>query len=63
MVGQSQSAAEVTKIINETHTASIGEFEMAKEARAIADKELIELKNLARDIHRVIKDIEGKSSK
>jgi hypothetical protein len=36
---------------------------MAKEARAIADKELIELKNLARDIHRVIKDIEGKSSK
>ena len=63
MVGQSHSAAEVTKIINETHTASIGEFEMAKEARAIADKELIELKNLARDIHRVIKDIEGKSSK
>ncbi len=63
MVGQSQSAAEVTKIINETHAASIGEFEMAKEARAIADKELIELKNLARDIHRVIKDIEGKSSK
>jgi hypothetical protein len=63
MVGQSQSASEVTKIINETHTASISEFEMAKEARAIADKELIELKNLARDIHRVIKDIEGKSSK
>ena len=63
MVGQAQSAAEVAKIINETHTASIGEFEMAKEARAIADKELVELKNLARDIHRVIKDIEGKSSK
>ena len=63
MVGQAQSATEVAKIINETHTASIGEFEMAKEARAIADKELIELKNMARDIHRVIKDIEGKSSK
>jgi hypothetical protein len=63
MVGQAQSAAEVAKIINETHTASISEFEMAKEARAIADKELIELKNMARDIHRVIKDIEGKSSK
>ena len=63
MVGQAQSAADVAKIINETHTASIGEFEMAKEARAIADKELIELKNMARDIHRVIKDIEGKSSK
>jgi hypothetical protein len=63
MVGQAQSAAEVAKIINETHTASISEFEMAKEARAIADKELIELKNMARDIQRVIKDIEGKSSK
>ena len=63
MVGQSQSAAEVTKIIQETHTASISEFEMAKEARVIADKELVELKNIARDIHRVIKDIEGKSSK
>ena len=63
MVGQSQSAAEVAKIINETHSASISEFEMAKEARVIADKELVELKNIARDIHRVIKDIEGKSSK
>jgi hypothetical protein len=63
MVGQAQSAAEVAKIINETHTASISEFEMAKEARTIADKELIELKNMARDIHRIIKDIEGKSSK
>jgi hypothetical protein len=63
MVGQAQSAAEVAKIINETHAASISEFEMAKEARAIADKELIELKNMARDIHRIIKDIEGKSSK
>jgi hypothetical protein len=63
MVGQAQSAAEVAKIINETHTASISEFEMAKEARAIADKELIELKNMARDIQRVIKDIEGNSSK
>jgi len=63
MVGQSQSADDVAKIIKETHTASISEFEIAKEARAIADKELIELKNMARDIHRIIKDIEGKSSK
>ncbi len=36
---------------------------MAPFGGVIADKELIELKNLARDIHRVIKDIEGKSSK
>ena len=63
MVGQDQSAKEVAQKINETHIASIGEFEMAKEARAIADKELSELKQLTKDMHRVIKDIEGKSSK
>ena len=36
---------------------------MAPFGGVIADKELIELKNMARDIQRVIKDIEGKSSK
>jgi hypothetical protein len=63
MVGQDQSAKEVAQKINETHTASLGEFELAKEARAIADLELAELKEIARDIHRVLRDIEGKTSK
>lgn len=61
MVGQNLNSAGVEKKINETHAASIGEFELAKEAREIANKELLELKELARDIHRIIKDIEGKN--
>ena len=62
MVGQNISSAAVEQKINETHTASLGEFELAKEARLIAKEELTELKEIARDIHRVIKDIEGKKS-
>jgi len=60
MVGQQVSAASVEQIIRETHEASIGEFELAKEARQIADQELRELKEIAAEIHRVIRDIEGK---
>jgi hypothetical protein len=45
-------------MIKETHAASLGEFELAKEARLIADKELAELKAIAHEINRVIKDIE-----
>lgn len=60
MVGQNINSRGVEKKINETHAASLGEFELAKEAREIANKELAELKELARDIHRVIKDVESK---
>ena len=59
MVGQNISSAAVEQKINETHTASLGEFELAKEAREIANKELAELKEIANEIHRVIRDIEG----
>lgn len=60
MVGQQASSDSVAQKINETHVASLGEFELAKEARSIADQELAELKEITRDIHRVLKDIEGK---
>ena len=60
MVGQDASSAAVAQKISETHAASLGEFELAKEARAIADQELAELKEITRDIHRVLKDIEEK---
>lgn len=60
MVGQQVSSASVEQKINETHEASLGEFELAKEARLIADKELAELKKMASEIHRVLRDIEGK---
>jgi hypothetical protein len=63
MVGQDQAAKEVAQKINETHSASLSEFEMAKEARKIADLELAELKEITRDIQRLIRDIEGKTNK
>jgi hypothetical protein len=62
MVGQNISSVGVEQKINETHTASLGEFELAKEAREIANKELAELREITRDIHRVLKDIEGNKS-
>ena len=60
MVGQQVSSRSVEEMIKETHTASLGEFELAKEARQLADQELKELKLIAAEIHRVIRDIEGK---
>ncbi len=60
MVGQNVSSASVEQKINETHEASLGEFELAKEARTIANQELSELKEIASEIHRVIRDLESK---
>ncbi len=63
MVGQNVASASVEKKITETHTASLGEFELAKEARSLNQQEIVELKKIASDIHRVLKDIESKTSK
>ena len=60
MVGQNVASAAVEQKINETHEASLGEFELAKEARSIANQELAEIKELSREMHQVLKDIEGK---
>ena len=60
MVGQDVASAAVEQKINETHTASLGEFELAKEARQLANQELAELKAIAAEIHRVIRDLEAK---
>jgi hypothetical protein len=60
MVGQQVSSKSVEGMIKETHTASLGEFELAKEARHIADLELKELKKIASEMHQVLRDIEGK---
>ena len=60
MVGQQASSDAVAQKINETHTASLSEFELAKEARAIANEELAELKKIAKEIHQVLKDVEKK---
>lgn len=60
MVGQSASSKEVAEKILETHAASLGEFELAKEAQAIAKEELAELKSIAEEIHTILKDVENK---
>jgi hypothetical protein len=59
MVGQNVASASVEKKITETHTASLGEFELAKEARTLNKQELVELRKIAEDIHTVLKDIEA----
>jgi hypothetical protein len=58
MVGQQASSDAVAQKIDETHTASLGEFELAKASRAIADQELAEIKAMAAEIHAVLKSVE-----
>lgn len=58
MVGQNASSEAVAQKITETHEASLGEFELAKEAREIARQELAELREITREIQRIIKDVE-----
>jgi hypothetical protein len=60
MVGQQRSSDDVTKQIEETHAASLAEFEYAKEARALADQELAEIKKMAKEIHTILQDVEKK---
>lgn len=60
MVAQKRAADIVATEISETHTASLAEFELAKESRAIADQELKEIKLMAEEIHRILRDVEKK---
>lgn len=60
MVGQNVQSASVEQKINETHEASLGEFELAKEARTIANEELKELKQISLEVHQLLRNIEGK---
>ena len=60
MVGQNVQSESVEQKINETHAASLGEFELAKEARAIANQELQELKNISAEVHQLLRDLEKK---
>lgn len=63
MVGQSVQSESVEQKINETHAASLGEFELAKEARTIANQELTELKTISKEVHRLLRDLEQKIGK
>lgn len=60
MVGQQRSSEKVSKEIDETHAAALAEFEYAKEARALAQQELEEIKKMSKEIHTILKNIEKK---
>ena len=60
MVGQKTQSKSLEKTINETHTASLAEFELAKEARGVARKELVELHQLSKDMHKLMRKVEAR---
>jgi len=60
MVGQKVQAASVEQKINETHEASLAEFELAKEARADSALEISELKEISREMKQLITEVEKK---
>ncbi|MCX6439392.1 MAG: hypothetical protein NT101_05180 [Actinobacteria bacterium] len=60
MVGQKAQSRGLEKTINETHAASLAEFELAKEARVLAHKEVTELHQLSKDMHKLMGEVEGR---
>ena len=61
MVGQDASTRGMQQKIDETHTASLAEFELAKQSKEIANKELTQLKEITSEMHKLIRDIEKRS--
>lgn len=58
MVGQKVQSQTVEKTINETHIASLAEFELAKEARELAHKEVTEIHELSKNMHKLMREVE-----
>ena len=63
MVGQNVQAKSVEQKIDETHFASLAEFELAKEARTIARQELKELRQISQEMHTLVRDLEKRVPK
>ena len=61
MVGQDASIRGMQQKIDETHTASIAEFELAKQSQEIANKEMVQLTEITSEMHKLIRDIEKRS--
>jgi hypothetical protein len=61
MVGQDASSKGMQQKIDETHTASLAEFELAKNSQEIANKEMAALKEITSEMHRLIRDIEKRN--
>ena len=63
MVGQRVASKAVEQKIDETHTAALGEFELAKEAREVNNQQIAELRKIAADIHEILKAFESPNKK
>jgi len=63
MVGQNVQSKSVEQKIDETHFASLAEFELAKEARTIARQELKELRQISQEMHTLVRDLEKRVPK
>ncbi|MCX6437975.1 MAG: hypothetical protein NTZ06_04940 [Actinobacteria bacterium] len=63
MVGQNVQSKSVEQKIDETHFASLAEFEIAKEAQIIAHQELKELRQISQEMHTLVQDLEKRVSK
>jgi hypothetical protein len=61
MVGQEASTRGMQQKIDKTHTASITEFELAKQSQEIASKEMAQLKEITTEMHKLIRGIEMRS--
>ena len=61
MVGQDSSSKGMQQKIDETHTASLAEFELAKKSQEIATKEMAALKEITSEMHQIIRDLEKRN--
>jgi len=61
MVGQDASTRGMQQKIDETHTASLGEFELAKKSEESAYKEMAQLREITGEMHKSIRDVENRS--
>ena len=59
IVGQNAASRSVELKIDETHTASLAEFELAKTARAAHAEEIADLKQIATALHVKLAAAEG----
>jgi hypothetical protein len=56
MVGQSRSSNELAEQIADTHAVVLKELELAKESREVAEQELREIKQMAAEMHALLRE-------
>ncbi len=56
MVGQSRSSNELAEQIADTHAVVLKELELAKESREVAEQELREIKQMAAQMHALLRE-------